>query len=85
MSATNLKACPTELTTAINLEFTARGGTVESQRNLFCPHYDDCLDEAVNRGWSSFTCVKCPLFSNRLAPARNRRGIDLYATQRRAG
>ncbi len=35
---------------------------VENYRNLFCHHYDVCLDEAVNRRWASWTCALCPLF-----------------------
>lgn len=36
---------------------------VEEHRNLFCPSYDTCLDEAVARAWTSWTCARCPLFA----------------------
>jgi hypothetical protein len=39
------------------------------------------IDEAVKRGWQSFTCMKCPLNAQVVPPAM---GIDAYATQRRA-
>jgi hypothetical protein len=69
------KPCPTELTTPINPE---RG--LEGQRNLFCVHYDGCLDEAVRRGWSSWCCTACGLAT---AEPEEADGIDGYATQRK--
>jgi hypothetical protein len=53
---------------------------VEQHRNLNCNHYDNCLDEAVRRGWQSFTCIKCPLYA---IPAAPQVGLESYATQRR--
>lgn len=80
----NAKPCPTELNSPMNLEMTAgKGATVESHRNLFCPHYDDCLDSAVKRGWMSFTCERCPLYTVTANTKRSKGGIDAYATQRR--
>jgi hypothetical protein len=81
LMSNNLKPFPTELAAPINPE--ANGGRkagVESHRNLFCAHYDDCLDEAVKRGWNSFTCVRCPLFAQE---GEYEGGIESYATQRR--
>ena len=59
MSLVLAKPVPTELNTPINLE-GSRKLSVESHRNLFCGHYDECLNEAVKKGWNSFTCVRCP-------------------------
>ncbi len=28
-------------------------------RNLFCVHYDKCLNQAYIRGWESFNCEGC--------------------------
>lgn len=70
-----LKPSPIELTTPINPE---RG--VEGQRNLFCVHYDGCLDEAVKQGWNSWCCSACALAT---AEPDEAAGIDGYATQRR--
>jgi len=71
------KPYPTELTSPINPE---RG--LEGQRNLFCTFYDDCLDEAVKRGWNSWCCTRCELSGGTsVEPAA---GIDDYAQQRRA-
>ncbi len=70
-----VKPSPIELTTPINPE---RG--VEGQRNLFCVHYDGCLDEAVKQGWNSWCCSACGLAS---AEPDEAAGIDGYATQRR--
>jgi hypothetical protein len=69
------KPCPTELIAPLNPD---RG--LEGQRNLFCHHYDACLDEAVKKGWNSFTCLRCPLHGLEREVGR---GIESYATQRR--
>jgi hypothetical protein len=33
----------------------------EVDRKLFCAHYDTCLDEAIRRGWSGFSCKECAI------------------------
>lgn len=76
-----LKPCPTDLPQTINPEAGPTRPGVESHRNLNCNHYDKCLDEAVRRGWQSFTCAKCPLYAVTAPPQM---GIEAYATQRRA-
>ena len=35
---------------------------VSGHRNLYCFHYDACLDVAVKSDWDSWSCEKCPLF-----------------------
>ncbi|HUB06777.1 MAG TPA: hypothetical protein VMB50_07245 [Myxococcales bacterium] len=77
-----MKPNPTELEAAINPDAHGRKAGVESHRRLFCPHYDDCLDEAVARGWNSWTCSRCPL--NAVSPEVEG-GLESYATQRRVG
>ena len=75
------KPIPTELTTPINLE-GSRKMSVEAHRNLFCSHYDECLNEAVKRGWNSFTCVRCPNYAlTQVAPENS---IEAFATQRKS-
>ncbi|HWE25409.1 MAG TPA: hypothetical protein VG496_15835 [Myxococcales bacterium] len=74
------KPMPTELTTPINLEGN-RKMSVESHRNLFCTAYDDCLNEAVKRGWNSFTCVRCPNYTIVESPEHS---IEAFATQRKS-
>jgi hypothetical protein len=69
------KPCPSELTAPINPD---RG--VEGHRNLFCTFYDACLDEAVKKGWNSWTCTRCALHA--LQPEVEG-GLESYATQRR--
>lgn len=49
---------PVELTKLIDPE-----RDVEEYRNVFCEHYDGCLDDVVSKGWTSWTCARCPLFS----------------------
>jgi hypothetical protein len=49
---------PAELKNLIRLD-----AVVEEHRNLFCPSYDGCLDEVVAKGWTSWTCARCPLFA----------------------
>ena len=39
---------------------------VESHRKLFCGLYDNCLDQAVEGNWASWTCEQCPLFGMEL-------------------
>ncbi len=51
---------PTELMKLIPMDCG-----VEQYRNVFCDHYDGCLDEAITRGWTSFTCASCLLFAAR--------------------
>jgi hypothetical protein len=53
---------------------------MEGHRNLFCHYYDACLDEAVKKGWNSWTCTRCALQA--LQPEVEG-GIESYATQRR--
>jgi hypothetical protein len=74
------KPMPTELTTPINLEGN-RKMSVEAHRNLFCSAYDDCLNEAVKRGWNSFTCVRCPNYALVESPEHS---IEAFATQRKS-
>lgn len=76
-----MKPCPTELAQSINPEAGPKRAGVETHRNLNCSHYDDCLDEAVRRGWQSFTCMKCPLHALQSPPQMS---IESFATQRRA-
>jgi hypothetical protein len=82
-----MKPFPTELQSTINPDPSGKHTSVEFQRNLFCNHYDECLDEAVKKGWNSFTCVRCPMFAvaatNTLQPATPSPGLEMYATQRR--
>lgn len=77
----SLKPCPSDLPQTINPEAGPKRAGVETHRNLNCVRYDTCLDEAVRRGWQSFTCMKCPLYAVAAAPQM---GIEAYATQRRA-
>jgi hypothetical protein len=30
-------------------------------RNLYCSHYKDCLNQAARLRWDSFACIKCHL------------------------
>jgi hypothetical protein len=39
-----------------------RPEAVERHRSLVCEQYDGCLDEALEHGWTSFTCERCELF-----------------------
>lgn len=33
----------------------------EGGRNLFCSHYNGCLDYVVKKSWDSWNCSKCDL------------------------
>ncbi len=54
----SVAAGPVELKSLLRAE-----SRVEEQRNLFCDRYDICLDEAVEKAWTSWTCSRCPLFA----------------------
>ena len=54
--------------------FTLCGGHIQAI-------YDGCLDEAVKKGWNSWTCARCHLMA--LQPTADGAGIESYATQRR--
>jgi len=43
---------------------------IETQRLLFCERYDACLDEAVARAWTSWTCARCALFERSVTEAK---------------
>ncbi len=51
---------PTPLTGPFGLE-----RAVEEHRNLYCAHYDRCLNEAVRAGWPGWSCTHCTLFADR--------------------
>jgi len=34
---------------------------VDAHRDIWCRHYDGCLEVAVQRGWISWSCACCPL------------------------
>lgn len=34
---------------------------VDRHRDVWCRHYDDCLDQACQRNWTSWSCQGCPL------------------------
>lgn len=76
-----MKPFPIELNQSINPEAGPKRLGVEEHRNLSCYQYDNCLDEAVRRGWQSFSCTKCPL-NTIVAPPQV--GIESFANQRRA-
>lgn len=33
---------------------------IKGERNIHCPHYNDCLDYVVNHFWRSWSCSECP-------------------------
>lgn len=43
------------------LQRTIPETAVDRHRDVWCRHYDGCLDVAVRRGWSSWSCASCPL------------------------
>ncbi len=73
------KPSPVELPAPINPE-GGKKQSVERHRNLFCTHYDSCLDEAVKRAWNSFTCLRCAFYHT---GRDSTDGVAPFATQRR--
>ncbi len=37
----------------------------KGERNPFCSHYDECLDEAAKKMWVSLDCSECEYRTNR--------------------
>jgi hypothetical protein len=35
------------------------GNLSQIRRNVFCKHYNSCLDHAISKNWDGFTCVNC--------------------------
>ena len=29
------------------------------ERNIYCPFYSDCLDQAISKFWNYWSCSKC--------------------------
>lgn len=71
---------PVELPAPINAE-SGLGQSVEMHRNLFCAHYDNCLDQAVKSAWNSFSCRRCVFYET---TEQEEDGLETLATQRRA-
>lgn len=36
---------------------------VARNRDVFCSRYEQCLDEALDHGWVSWTCAHCVRFA----------------------
>ncbi len=32
------------------------------ERHVLCTHYDDCLDQAIEKDWAGFSCGGCPAY-----------------------
>ena len=83
-----MKPFPTELKVVHKGITDAQSPCAEEQRNLFCPRYDKCLDEAVKKGWNSFSCLHCDDYHAEPTPQEQQQhsvGLGAYATQRRDG
>ena len=72
-----LQPNPTPLTQLIRSE-----NVVPGFRNLYCFHYDGCLDVAVKLDWDSWSCEKCPLFR---VQEEQRAFAGNFANDRRGG
>lgn len=35
------------------------------ERNIFCPHYCNCLDYAINKTWDYWACFECRFIESR--------------------
>jgi hypothetical protein len=45
-------------------------------RNVFCFHYDRCLDDVVRRGWANWSCQRCALVDATKPPSATRFAND---------
>ena len=50
----------------------------QGERNLFCPYYDDCLDQAVRKNWADWDCRGCAHRSVQDSPGDSRFTSSLY-------
>lgn len=48
-------------------------------RRVFCPSYDDCLDETIKSKWHAFNCGSCPESQDR---TREKQRLDIEGTRR---
>ncbi|MDR0966484.1 MAG: hypothetical protein LBM75_08305 [Myxococcales bacterium] len=83
-----MRPFPTELKVPQKVITDNQVPCAEGQRNLFCSRYDKCLDEAVKKGWNSFSCLRCDSYHAEPTPQEQRQhsaGLEAYATQRREG
>ena len=37
----------------------------KGERNIFCPHYCNCLDFAIKKSWDFWACLDCRFKENR--------------------
>jgi hypothetical protein len=69
--------CPSELPFPLPAD-----RDVDEHRNLYCSHYDGCLDLAVQNDWLGWSCLQCGLMAVRPnepqpeAFAHDRRGTE---------
>ena len=50
------------------------------QKNVYCPHYGQCLDQAAKEYWPSWDCSECP-YKSTVQPLKidqGTGGMDLY-------
>jgi len=45
-------------------------------RNVFCPHYGQCLDFVVEKGWEDWDCRKCIHYDNKLGRPEDQRYVN---------
>jgi len=49
-------------------------------RQVFCRYYGDCLDQAIEEKWASFSCEKCESYEDeRLASGQRDDEFSRYA------
>jgi hypothetical protein len=49
-----------EMTSEVLMERNAHPVSKSGDRNSLCPHYDGCLDYAVDHRWQCWNCSECP-------------------------
>lgn len=37
----------------------------KGERNIFCPHYCNCLDIAIKKSWDYWACMECRFKENK--------------------
>ncbi len=59
--------------------------TIEAVKNVYCENYNSCLDYALKKDWSNFSCTKCSSYFPINWYQRAMDQIGLYAAYEAAG
>lgn len=58
----------------------------KGKKNIFCPHYFDCLNTVIKKRWSKWSCANCENITKREAEtdAKERETMTYYELSTKA-